>query len=275
MDTTDIITTKNEAGEEVMVGSEIQKKVELWTAVYPQNILLGWYTFNTSVTPQHMHLYNSLVAHMTSVAVAPTSSSGSSSSSTVTTHGMESSGVTQAPIFLLFDTTISKDDIESIPLKVYVREQQQLNQFYFMNKPWKTSSFTVEKIAVNHIINSKPRPKGVTELELQNDVMRTSVQLLGKKVDVIIEVLEAMKEGKIPVDHQLLRRANTIIQSLGTTTSNEEFAKELDEVINNSMLLTFLQGASKNYREMRAYNDIAAMMAEKPSHGSSSSSAFY
>jgi hypothetical protein len=276
VDATDIIIAKNGQGEEVMVTEEIEKKVQLWTAVYPQNVLLGWYTFHSAVTHRHFHLHNSLAAYIASDKPIGSTTEPSSTSSSINRA--------QHPLaFLLFDTAVSKDDIESIPLKVFVREQQpvssaetatagqqQQQQSFFMDKQWKTSSSEVEKIAVNHIIHSRPLPKGMTALEVQNETMRISVQLLEKKVDVIIEVLEAMKEGKIPMDHQLLRRANTILQSLGTTTSNEEFIKEFDEVINNSMLLTYLQGASKNYQEMRAYNEVASMLGEKSSSSSSS-----
>ena len=230
-DTTDIITEIIDHIERVP-SAEIEKKIRLWTAVYTQYELLGWYTFGMEATPAHFALHDS---------IAPFAKT--------------------APVFLLFNTVVSKADIDKIPLKSFLVETIN-DRRVFVECQFRTVSYEVEKIAVNEITTSIPR-EGLTKLEVQNQSMHTSLKILDGKIDTMISVLEQMRDGKIKVDHDLLRSTQKICKALQATDTDKDLHQELNKQVSDSMLISYLGAVHKGNKDWKEVNDVHEFAFER------------
>ena len=231
IETTDIIT-ETLHGVERITGSEIEKKIRLWTAVYTQYELVGWYTFGNEVTAAHIALHESLTPFTKAL-----------------------------PLFLLFSTVVSKSEIDKVPLKTFFLEEIN-QQRAFVEHPFRTVSYEVEKIAVNQITNSIPT-KGLSKLEVQNQHMLTSIDILDGKIGTMMSILEQMRDGKIKVDHNLLRSAQKICKSLDAAQSDKDIHDELDKQLTDSLLLTYLNAVQKSNREWKEVCDLHELTYER------------
>lgn len=224
-DTTDVLTELSSQGIEKVTESEIQKKVRLWTAVYTQYELLGWYTFSDKVTPAHVALHDSITPFCKA-----------------------------SPVFLLFQTTVSKAEIDKIPLNTFMLENIQGSRV-FVETPFRTVSYEVEKIAVNQITNAIPR-HGLSQLEVQNQSLHTSLKILDSKVATMMQVLEQMKDGKLKMDHSLLRSAQKICSALQANVTDEDVQTEIDKQLSDSLMITYLSAVQKSNRDWKEIYEV-------------------
>ena len=111
----------------------------------------------------------------------------------------------------------------------------------------------MEKLALDHITKSTPVP-GLSTLEVQNQSTLTSLRILDSKVGTIIDTLNAMREGKIPMDHTLLRSAAKICQSLPPVDA-VSLEQGFTEEITHSLMVTYLSVATKTSRQLVEVTD--------------------
>jgi hypothetical protein len=276
MDGTDVMTTSTTATATITGYqhddmqsfdiTEVTKKVQLWTKVYPHYELVGCYAFGKTLTEQHRHFQQSLSASLTSTA----------STASIALHKQQ-----QPRLLLLFDSDINTLDVDHIPIRAYStsppelhheKQQQQLHhhqqaqsqQLHFEERSWKTASSEVETIAVNHITRSMPRAAGHNPLQRQNDALLTSTRILHAKLDMVLEALRAMQSGQRAMDHTLLRTAATIVQGLDSIATNASLAREMDESIDAARLVLFLAGIDKNHQELKAVKEVMSLVVDKP-----------
>lgn len=206
-------------GDIHVLPGEIDSKSKLWTAVFTTYKLIGWYAFGKQPTADHKKIH-----HM------------------ISTYA-------QDPLFLIINQT-SAADSDLLPLSVYSTN----GGADFTEISFRIETTDVEKLAVDHITKSTPVP-GLSALEVQNQSTLTSLRILDSKVGTIVDTLQAMKEGKIPVDHALLRRAAKICQSLPPVDS-VALKKEYDSETTNSLLIAYLSMATQTTGQLFDVADV-------------------
>lgn len=207
---------------------EIDSKSKLWTAVFTTYKLIGWYSFGTETLPNHYKMQNIIAAF------------------------------TPQPIFLLINQSALTDS-DSLPLNVFsisssTSSSSASSSGAFTDIPFKIETSEVEKIALDHITKSTPVP-GLSALEVQNQSLLTSLRILDQKVGCVIDTLQAMNNGELPIDHNLLRSAAKICQSLPPIASND-FDQELSEQATNSMVISYLSAATKTVSQLGDFAEV-------------------
>mmetsp|Transcript_29520 Transcript_29520/g.49420 ORF Transcript_29520/g.49420 Transcript_29520/m.49420 type:complete len:314 (+) Transcript_29520:43-984(+) len=210
-------------GKASIVDGEIERKTKLWTAVFKTFSLIGWYSFGGSILPEHHTIHREVGVHTTS-----------------------------APLFLLINPSADSDSDE-LPLGVYsaATNKEDLN---FQEAVFRIETSEVEKVALDHITKSTPVP-GLSALEVQNETMLTSLRILDKKVGDIVEVLQGMQAGATEVDHNLLRRAAKICQSLPPIDAHS-FEKDYRDDVTNSLLVSYLCAATATVGQFGETSDL-------------------
>jgi hypothetical protein len=223
-DSVDINYTYTGGDIHVLEG-EIDNKVKLWTAVFTTYKLIGWYSFGSMPTVDHKKVHTMIA------------------------------GYTPNPIFLLINQ-VSVEDSDLLPISVYNAsiDNASLSVAGFSDVSFRIETSEVEKLTLDHITKSTPVP-GLSALEVQNQSTLTSLRILDSKVSTIIETLRAMRDGGTPVDHNLLRSAAKICQSLPPIDSGT-FQEEYNEETATSMLLSYLSAATKTAAQLNEVSDI-------------------
>jgi hypothetical protein len=203
---------------------EIESKVKLWTAVFTTYKLVGWYGFGAGISADHNKFHGVIAQY------------------------------TEDPAFLLINQS-ALTNVEELPLNVYIAGEGSnegssgLRPVHFI-----IETSEVEKVALDHITKSTPVP-GLSSLEVKNQSTLTSLQILDNKVGTIVETLRAMQEGRIPVDHALLRSASRICHSLPPVDSaglKNTFSTE----VTNSLLITYLSAATRTTTQLEEAADV-------------------
>ena len=218
VDATDSIYSIQE-GKVVWVFDEIEKKIKLWKEVYTNFEMVGWYTVGPQTEPTSDHLeIHQLMTQFN-----------------------------EAPLFLLMN---SQPDPSSkhLPLGIYEAEMHMVSDKptqVFMNLPFKMETSQTERVAVDQVTKVVPTD-GVSTLEVQNQTMLTSLQMLEGKIDILVKALMAVQaSGKIEQDqHNLLRRAAKICQQLPAVDSSE-FQQNFVNELQDSLMLSYLGTATK------------------------------
>lgn len=212
-------------GQEMhILPGEIENKSKLWTAVFTTYTLVGWYSFGVDATADHKKFHHMISQH------------------------------TPDPVFLLINQSALSNSDE-LPLNVYTAERTAdgavagLNAVHFV-----IETSEVEKVALDHITKSTPVP-GLSALEVKNQSTLTSLRILDTKVGTIVDTLRAMQEGRIPLDHSLLRSASRISHSLPPVDSaglQGSFSAE----VTNALLVTYLSAATRTAVQLEEVADV-------------------
>ena len=146
----------------ILSQTQIEKKIKLWTAVYTDYKLLGWYAFNDEVIPEHMLIHNQILEF------------------------------NNESIFILIHKTLT-NDINLIPLDAFSKEFHEGHEI-FINISFHIETSQVEKIALDQIMKSVPT-EGLSSTEIKNQSMLTSLKIMDNKVEIIIDLLFKMRDG--------------------------------------------------------------------------------
>lgn len=171
-----------ESGKVRFIDEEISRRIDIWTAVYKEYNLLGWYIFGSNVNENHIEMH------------------------------LKISQFTKCDPFLLLINSDFKSNMDDLPLNLFKLEN--INGSYsFLQIPFSIVSSEVEKISLDTITKSMPR-LDETNLEIQNSELLNSIHILSQKIEKIIQILEDMQNNKIPFNYKLVRIAAKIVQSL-------------------------------------------------------------
>lgn len=202
---------------------EIDNKAKLWTAVFTTYKLIGWYSFGVEVNVDHRKFHDMI------------------------------SGYAPDPVFLLINQSALSDSDE-LPLCIYISDNGNNSPTGFKNAPFFIETSEVEKLALDHITKSTPVP-GLSSLEVKNQSTLTSLRILDNKVDTIIETLQAMQDGRVPMNHALLRQAAKICQSL-PPVDGLALREGVTEEVTNSLLITYLSTATHTAGQLEKVADV-------------------
>jgi COP9 signalosome complex subunit 6 len=211
---------------------EIEKKKRLWTAVYTNYELLGWYTLtpDNHVLPAHMAIHRDMMAF------------------------------NEAPLFLLMNCA-PEADAKQLPLSIYGAEMHIINDTptqIFVEIPFRLETAQAERVAVDQITKLTPT-EGASTLEVQNQSLTTSLRVLGKKIAILGQILQLMQDGTLPMDHTVVRKASKICQQLPAIDSGTFHEQLLNELV-DTLMMTYLASATKTTGALTELTDMYAMV---------------
>jgi COP9 signalosome complex subunit 6 len=233
IDATDAIYDLDATSHEVVLNTEeIEKKKRLWTAVYTNYEMLGWYTLDTGAQPtaSHMNIHRAICAF------------------------------NEVPLFLVMNCS-PDPEAKQLPLSIFEAEIHMINDVptqIFVDIDFKLETAQAERVAVDQITKVTPT-EGVSTLEVQNQSVNTSLRILERKVGIIIESLRCMKEGTVPVDQNILRKASRICQHLPAVDSSDFRSDFLNELV-DCLLVTYLSSATKTSSSLSELTDTYSMV---------------
>jgi hypothetical protein len=216
----------------VIAESDLQKKIQLLTAVFTNYELLGWYIFSDSVTNDHF-LLHSIVCKF---CVNPT--------------------------LLQFHSTVSAD-MDSIPLSVFTLAVVDGKQS-FIASSYRIESSDVENIAIDEIMKSLPS-HGSSLYENKNKVMINSLNVLASKIDILLHVMNGMQSGEIPADQTLLRSAAKICHTLEALSTKDQLVHSNNEFLHNSLLNSSVAMTIKNLQQAHEIHQLLGMLHDQRS----------
>lgn len=203
---------------------DVERSRALLTAVYPNYELLGWYALGNEPTPIHMAVHSTMMPF------------------------------NESPLFLLMNNT--PQIANQLPLTIFESEVHLVGEVptpCFVELQFKLATHQAERVAVDQVTKISS-VDGASAVEVQNQSITVSLNTFKGKLDFLIFVLKCMKQERVPVDCDLLRKASKICQQLpvvGATDFQESFIHDLSE----SFLITYMSAVTKTTSSMSELTD--------------------
>lgn len=230
IDATDALYDVGPSGAVIMNMPKVVEKVRLWTAVFTNFELLGWYTVGSSEpTVLDLDIHKAFLT------------------------------LNEAPLFVLLER-VPDPMAKRLPLNVYETERHTLGEaqaLTFGRLDFSLEAAQVERITNDQITKLVPTD-GASTLEVQNQTIATSLRTLESKIALLVKALQAIQEAGGANDaeqHNLVRKAAKICQhlpALDSSTFQESFSHEMMDC----MLLSLLGAATKSTSALTELTDL-------------------
>ena len=213
-------------GKAVLNAAKVLEKRDLWTKVYANHELLGWYAVG-----------------------------GTEPEPWCTAMHQEIMELNEAPLFLLMNRAPDPNG-KQLPLTVYEMEST-MSTHVFASLTFQLETSQVERIAVDQITKVVPTD-GVSTLEVLNQTAITSLRTLEEKIDVLVTALQTIQQHGGPVepkDYEILRRAAKICQQLPAIDSRN-FEASFNNEIADCMMVSYLGASTKTIASLGELADL-------------------
>lgn len=240
IDATEAVYEVGSEGNIVLNKVKTVEKRELWTKVFANHELLGWYTIG------------GVEAEAWCYAIQ-----------------REMMELNEAPLFLLMNKSPDANS-KQLPLTVFELEANLAGEQIFASITFHLETTQVERIAVDQITKAVPTD-GVSTLEVQNMTMITSLRTLEEKIGVLVEALRVIQKhgnGQCETkDYEIIRRAAKICQQLPAIDSGK-FHASFNNEITDCMMVSYLGASTKTLSALTELSDIfSSVYAEKMGRG--------
>ena len=265
----------------------VKTRCELWTTVFTELHLVGWYTFGDGVEEKHQVFQKSVEylisqnQHLVHSTLSSVSSSFNTSDADIDSVGskkfdpvfvlMRGSDIDAKPI----STANDEDEVEdNIPLKVYQYQimNPNSNKRVFVELEYSMETTVAEQVAVDNIIKSIPPPHGMSEVEVHNESLITSLNIFKRKIKLMVDTLKEIEKGIKPFDHNLIRTAGKVARMINIVAAEEVHGDGdfLSSIIESMATLTATLNSLKRTAEMytTAFGDTESFMSSKLDHTS-------
>ena len=155
-----------------------------------------------------------------------------------------------ALLYLTLDPVLAlAGNARELPITIFESEVHVVNEvptMQFSVVPYKIDSVDGERIAVDHIAHILPTGEGNSgsAFSQQLGTQYTAMSMLAERIDVITRYLDAVAQGTVPGDHEILRHIKSLcdrLPALDTAKFQEESLKDS----NNTMLVAYLGAITK------------------------------
>ncbi|KAJ8599970.1 hypothetical protein CTAYLR_002871 [Chrysophaeum taylorii] len=201
------------------------KQTELFTAVYKDRELLGWYTVAKEATSDHLALHKDFLKY------------------------------NESPLFLIMDPSPSADSKE-LPITIFEYELHMVNEtptMLFVSIPYQLQTLQAEQIAMEQVAKTTPADtESALDVHIEN--VDSSLKTLRHRVLEIVKYLDLVSSGKAQVDYGLLRHVSNLCDQLPAAEPadlKEEFIKDY----NDSLAVSVLAAVSKSADSLNELTD--------------------
>jgi len=219
----------------------LTEKEKQMKTVFPNYDLLGWYSTGKQIEDSDLDLNKQILEF------------------------------NESPLYLLIDPAIGPAQAhqKDLPITIFETEMKAVNDkmiTVFTKAPFKIETVEAERIAVDHIAHVSSTGSGEGALISHLGGMQNAIQMLHLRIKIILEFVKATKEGKIPMDHALLRRIASMTQLLPTMNTpafREDFLREY----NDTLLVTYLASITKGTNALNELIDKHNMAQDHQHRG--------
>jgi len=201
-------------GVVVIAQEYLATKQEQFKKVFKTYDFLGWYSTGSAVHPADIEIHKQI------------------------------SEVNESPLYLLLDTVAcGRPDTKDLPISILESELRMIEDkptMLFVKVPYKIETGEAERIAVDHV--AKITPSGsVSGSQLTAHLMgvHNSISMLAVRIKILLQFLNAVKAGKVPRDHGLLRRVGSLCNQLPATDTGA-FKRDFINEYNDALMITYL-----------------------------------
>ena len=203
----------------------LAKQIELYTAVYKDKELLGWYAVseNCKPTPTHLRLHKDFLKY------------------------------NESPLFLCMDP-VPSTDAKELPINIYEAELHVVDAsptMLFVAVPYSLETLQAESIAMEQVTQSSAN-NGDVETALYATVDQ-SLKTLHTRVIAMVDYLKRVDNNEMPIDYTILRDLSCLVDKLPTakadngnqfsTDNNTDFLKDLNDSLAVAYLATITKSA--------------------------------
>ena len=222
-------------------------QVELHRAVFPQHSVVGWY--RVALNDEQPSSSDLQITKLLKQHFAP-SSSFCFCLLQVQQHQQQDSAT----------DTMSKD----LPINLYELHKEDQKYFLFGLDDWKLETSEPERIAVERVMKERPlQAHGSTAHNAyvsNSKSVQISLNSMKERLQVLVSFLEQTQEGKIPTNHSLLRKVQSLVYSLGPLGSTVGKVGLGDE--RDAEMLSHLAAVAKTISAVQAYTDKFRLVHE-------------
>lgn len=209
----------------------LKSSAALYTDVYGDRELLGWYAVAREATPEHLERHREFVAY------------------------------NDAPLLLLMDPEPSAADAKDLPIAVYESATVVVDgapSTALVPLPWALVTVQAERIAMERAALAGPSA-GESALDCHVDAVELSLNTLAKRVTVIVGHLRDVAAGKAEPDYALLRSIRALADRLPTGATPEidaDFFADYTE----GLMIAYLASVTKNAAKVHDLSDKFALV---------------
>lgn len=206
-------------GSVVLDTEFLKTKQEMFKKVFPTNDFLGWYSTGTGVALSDINIHKQFLE------------------------------INESPIYLVLDAVAAyAATTRDLPISIFESELHVIQDqptTLFVKVPYRIQTGEAERIGVDHVARVTPAG-GAEGSQVTSHLMglHNAVKMLNSRVKTLHTFLGAINEGKVPMDHGILRQTASlcnVLPAIDTGVFQEDFLKEYNDVL----LATYLAGITK------------------------------
>ncbi|CAN8065389.1 unnamed protein product [Agarophyton chilense] len=238
------------------------KRIEQYQQIFSKYVVVGWYFIGTELSPEDLRLHTEVFSRFNEAPILLVMNPASKLTTCIQSKGTGE------------DTIDSMKLIKSSGLlttyQTELRVMQERPTMTLAPIPHRYASEDSERIAVDHVMRHAVPGGGdgasSTTLHLNN--LKRSVNMLERRINVIVAFLEATAKGEIGLNHALLRRIGGVCARLPALDCAEFSAAFADEK-NDSMVVAYLCGVTKSICSLNEAVDMFNRFNERIAPSSS------
>lgn len=102
-----------------------------------------------------------------------------------------------------------------------------------------------ERIGVDHVARlSSAGSPDVSQVSEHIQMQKSAVKMLHSRIEIILEYVKAVKEGKLPMNEEIMRSCMSLCQRL-PVLSTQKFQENFFDQCNDVLLMSYLAGITK------------------------------
>ncbi|KAF0977057.1 hypothetical protein FDP41_003710 [Naegleria fowleri] len=214
----ELIFTVDKSGVVNIDHTYLQEKIEQYKQVFKNYDVLGWYSTGTEIRPEYKQIHEEIARY------------------------------NESPLMILVGVAFGSVQKE-LPLYVY---ESNINASSG-TVSWATLNYKIEteeseRIVVDQVNRMDKRDGSSSSLVPQYITLSNAVNMLIERVEVLINYLEQVKQGKIEPDHKKLREISSLSHRLPAVVS-DKFNSDYVNDVNESLIITYLATMTKGVNQ--------------------------
>jgi len=217
MDAQELHYTLGDDGVPVITAEKVNSQKDLYTEVYKNYELLGWYSVGIDADGKDMAVHREMTKY------------------------------NESPFFLLMHPS-PDPEASDLPISLYeskmVMGADDTPTIVFVTSEFQLQTMQAERITMERIAKATPTD-GVASLDLHINSLGASLRTLNLRFDALLAFLKATKAGEVPTDYRLLRQVSSICNQLPAVDTAELKGDFITEY-NDMLMVNYLASVTKS-----------------------------
>jgi len=200
----------------------LTSKQEQFKKVFPTYDFLGWYSTGDSAQASDMDIQRSQTML----------------------------DFNESPLYLVLDPIAAgRKQTKELPVTIYESLISIVNEqptWFFVKVPYKIETGEAERIAVDHVAKINPTGSSADGSLLAAHLLgvHNAIYMLSVRIKLLTQYLEAVKSGKAPKDHGVLRKIGALCNQL-PAIDTQPFRKDFVNEYNDALMIAYLASITK------------------------------